>query len=441
MKNRFYLLLNILLVGCGGAGQPSTTSDPISDNLLDLGPTGGVATVEFLENNNFLQFVPDLDILQYNGASQGRELFIATWSPAPGARDLLDGFGPLAITDSCANCHQASARAESLKSDGTTANGILFRLRDQYGNADPIFGPQLQTYSADGTPEGTVTWSEGSAGEVLFHLNDSVNPLANGISLAPRLSPQLVGMGLLDLVPESVIVEYEDSNDTNMDGISGRANQQGECIGRFGWKAIHCSLKGQVAGAFQQDMGLTSTLNPTEPCSDSQDICNLYASGGEPEVSDKSLEDINDFLTILAVPARRINDQDEFLIGKALFDSTGCNACHRETLSTREVERFPILSNQTFYPYTDLLLHNMGTELSDGAKESGAEADEWRTPPLWGLGLIEGDGQSRFLHDGRASSIENAILWHGGEAEQSKNAFSDLTSHQKSALLAFLRAI
>ncbi|MEJ6122918.1 hypothetical protein MT390_13705 [Vibrio sp. 2-Bac 85] len=438
MKSKLYLLLNILLVGCGGSDG---ASDSVVDNTLVLGATGGVATVEYQENNGFLQFIPDLDIQEYNGASQGRELFIATWGPAPGARDLLDGYGPLAITDSCANCHESSSRAESLKSDGSTGNGILFRLRDIEGNVDSMLGAQLQTYSADGVPEGSVSWSEGSSNEILFHLNDNVNALDEGIVLAPRLSPQLIGMGLLDLVPESVILEYQDINDTDMNGISGRANQQQQCIGRFGWKAIHCSLDGQIVGALQQDMGLTSTLNPAEPCSDNQGICNIYPSGGDPEVSDKSVQDINDFLTILAVPERRINNHETFLAGRALFNSTGCNACHRETLSTGEVERFPILSNQTFYPYTDLLLHNMGPELSDGAKESGAEADEWRTPPLWGLGLIEGDEKSRFLHDGRALTIEQAILWHGGESESAKETYSQLTNDEKDALLAFLRAI
>jgi len=441
MRHSIYLFCSILLLGCGGGGESSSDSTITEEPVFDLGPTGGVATVAFSESINFLQFVPDLDIVDYHGASQGRELFIATWSAAPGDRDLLDGYGPLAITASCANCHESSARAESLKSDGSTGNGILFRLRDKDGNADPLMGPQLQTFSADGVPEGTVTWSEGSAKEVFFHLNNNLDSLGEGVQLAPRLSPQLVGMGLLDLVPESVILEYEDDSDANMDGISGRANQQGECIGRFGWKAIHCSLKGQVAGAFNEDMGLTTTINPAEPCTDNQGICSLYPSGGEPEISDSSLQAINDFLTILAVPERRIENESLFLQGKAVFESTGCNACHRETLSTGEVERFPILSNQVFYPYTDLLLHDMGEDLSDGANEAGAEPSEWRTPPLWGLGLIEGDGKSRFLHDGRASDISTAILWHGGEALTSKEAFVELSDEDRDAILSFLRSI
>ncbi|WP_025564362.1 di-heme oxidoredictase family protein [Psychromonas sp. SP041] len=441
MNKKTYLLLSLMLAGCGGGGSDNSASETGADTVFDLGPAGGVATVEYSENNNFLQFIPDLDISDYHGASQGRELFIATWSPAPGDRDLLDGYGPLAITDSCSNCHEASARAESLKSDGSTGNGILFRLRDEDGNEDPLLGPQLQTFSEDNIPEGTVTWSEGSNKEVLFHLNNNQYSLADGVALAPRLSPQLVGMGLLDLVSESTILEYEDINDSDMDGISGRANQQSECIGRFGWKAIHCTLKGQVAGAFQQDMGLTTTLNALEPCTESQSVCALYPSGGKPEVSDNSLEAINDFLTILAVPERRIDDESEFMAGKALFESTGCDACHRETLQTGDIERFPILSNQVFYPYTDLLLHDMGEDLSDGAKEAGAEPTEWRTPPLWGLGLIEGDGKSRFLHDGRASDLDTAILWHGGEAQASKEAFVELTEEQRNTLLAFLRSI
>ncbi|MFW8629576.1 di-heme oxidoredictase family protein [Vibrio natriegens] len=437
MKKSLLFLCSIWLFGCDGSSSQSEDQPA----YVELGPAGGVATVSYDANNGFLQFIPELDLQDYHGASQGRELFIATWLPAPGSRELLDGFGPLAITDSCTGCHETSARAESLKSDGSTGDGILFRLADKNGAVDPFLGGQLQTFSADGSPEGFVTWTKGSSDEILFHLNDAMNPLAEGVSLGPRLSPQLIGMGLLDLVPESVILDYQDIEDSNSDGISGRAHQLETCIGRFGWKGVHCTLESQVAGAFHQDMGLTSSYNPAEPCTEQQEVCELMPSGGSPEVSDASLEAINDFLTILAVPERRNGSSIAFQQGRKLFMDVGCNACHRESLTTGEVTRFPILSNQTFYPYTDLLLHDMGADLSDGVKEGSAEPAEWKTPPLWGLGLIEGDGQSRFLHDGRAEDLQSAILWHGGEAQSAKQAFVELTEEDKQLLLDFLRSI
>ncbi|MFG1489201.1 di-heme oxidoredictase family protein, partial [Oceanospirillum sp. HFRX-1_2] len=172
-----------------------------------------------------------------------------------------------------------------------------------------------------------------------------------------------------------------------------------------------------------------------------QSVCSDNPNGGKPEVSESSLLAVDDFLFAIAVPERRIKNQTTFDKGRALFHEVGCQSCHRPSLTTATSEKYPHLSGQTFYPYTDLLLHDMGEDLSDGAKEEGALPSEWRTPPLWGLGLMEDDGQSRFLHDGRAKTLEDAILWHGGEAKLARQNVEALSAADRDALLAFLRAI
>ena len=444
--------LALSITACGG-GSNNKTNDSTNDNTTESEPTeeriwlppGGVATVELDIDQPFLQFLPDLDLSQLATVSQGRELFVAEWEMAPGARPLLDGLGPLAVADSCIACHLHVGRAASLNDDGTIGVGLLFRLGSSDGDTDPHLGGQLQTLSTVDLPEGEVHWQYDSQGKPAFFFLSSVNSLAEGIHLGPRLSPQLTGVGLLHLVSEDEILQFEDPEDIDGDGISGRAHyleREGlMCLGRFGWKAMQCTLRGQSAGALQQDMGLTTSINPQEPCTATQTTCQDVPSGGSPEVSDDALSAMDDFLSVLAVSERRMDDEDSFNRGADLFESIACDTCHRPQLHTGEHPNFPILNNQTIYPYTDLLLHDMGEALSDGVKEGDALPQEWRTPPLWGVGLIEGIEGSRFLHDGRAQTITEAIDWHGGEANDSKESFNKLTTTQRDDLLYFLRGI
>jgi CxxC motif-containing protein (DUF1111 family) len=408
-------------------------------------PNAGNATAEFDSDFPFLQFIPGLDLAELSNASQGRELFVAEWTAAPGIRPLLDGLGPLTIAPACSHCHLPVGRALSLNTNEEVGVGLLFRLRDSQGNADPYYGGQLQTSATTGNSEGQVSWRLDKDNKPAFTLVTNQLPLTEGINLGPRLSPQLVGIGLLDLVSNSEILSREDENDLDTDGISGRAhwlNIKGEeMLGRFGWKAMQPSLKHQSAGAMQQDMGLTTSLNPAEPCTDLQTICGDQPNGGSPEVSDNSLAVINDFLTLLAVPERRISNQVEFDQGANIFENIGCADCHQPILTTANSDKYPLLSNQIIYPYTDLLLHDLGDDLSDMVKEGDAQPNEWRTPPLWSLGLIENVEGSRFLHDGRAATIEEAIIWHGGESLTAKNHFEKLPPTEKKSLLSFLRSI
>ena len=447
MLKQYYLIsiLIILLSGCNLNDSSHAKNSDITKEPLTWLPNAGNATAEFNPDFPFLQFIPDLDLTGLTNASQGRELFIAEWTAAPGTRPLLDGLGPLTITSACSDCHLAVGRATSLNANGEVGVGLLFRLGNPFGHSDPFYGGQRQTAATSGNSEGQVSWAFDENDKPIFTLVTHQLALTEGINLGPRLSPQLVGIGLLDLVSDNDILSREDVQDLNSDGISGRAHWHtinGEkMLGRFGWKAMQPTLRHQSAGAMQQDMGLTTSLNPTEPCTELQTICNDQPNGGSPEVSDNSLAAINDFLTLLAVPERRISNQYEFDQGARIFANIGCSDCHQPTLTTANSDKYPLLSNQVIYPYTDLLLHDLGHDLNDNVKEGDAQPSEWRTPPLWSLGLIEKIKGSRFLHDGRATTIEEAITWHGGEALTANNNFKALPAIEKKKLLSFLRSI
>ncbi|PCJ47799.1 MAG: thiol oxidoreductase, partial [Moraxellaceae bacterium] len=275
--------------------------------------------------------------------------------------------------------------------------------------------------------------------------------------------PPMIGLGLLSLIPEEDILANEDPSDTDQDGISGKANRvknhlSGQVeLGRFGWKAGQPTLRQQAAGAFLGDMGLTSEIFPQENCLLHQDDCLVSPNGNgdsaedyDFEVSTKVLDVIELYSHHLAVPVRRNAYGEKVQIGKALFTQAGCNSCHKETFTTKASNDHPELSDQIIFPYTDMLLHDMGEDLADftvnNESVSGsvlvefqASAREWRTPPLWGLGLTHSvDPEATFLHDGRARTILEAILWHSGEALNAKNTVLGFNSEARDALITFL---
>ena len=391
----------------------------------------------------FLQFSPGLSISERLGLSQGRELFVAQWTPAPGARAVLDGLGPLFNADACTACHVENGRAPSLVAGGTIGRGMLFRIGNREGGVSATYGGQLQDRSTAGSPEGTVTWSDPlDSGDIAFALSVLGTPLEAGMHLGPRLSPHLMGMGLLDLVPQTQLLEFADAGDTDGNGISGRPHWLPDgSLGRFGWKAINQSLRHQIAGALHQDMGLTTPLHLAENCTANQTLCNSEADGGTPEVAEESLDNMTRFMTGLSVPARRHDDLARFQRGGKVFTEIGCAQCHRPVLRTGTSTAFPSLSNQLIYPYTDLLLHDMGAELDDGVKELGAEPSEWRTPPLWGIGLVAASANARFLHDGRARTVNEAVRWHGGEALPVRQRYEALDQVRREDLLHFVHGL
>jgi len=293
------------LAACGGSGGNSSGSEGEPPRVWT--PAGGSATVALNEAAPFMQFVSGIDASEMAGVSQGRELFVAEWQPAPGPRALIDGLGPLFNANACTACHVADGRVAPLADGGATTPGVLFRIGNAEGLTHPLYGGQLQDQATTGQPEGRVSWTQDTSGAIAYSATLFGAAGLGDFHLGPRIAPHLVGMGLLDRVSEAAILAGADPDDRDGDGISGRVHwvdEEGQRrIGRFGWKAINASLRTQNAGALHQDMGLTSPVRPAENCSALQPVCAEQPGGGSPEVSDASLSAIVDFMTVLAVPA------------------------------------------------------------------------------------------------------------------------------------------
>ncbi len=280
-------------------------------------------------------------------------------------------------------------------------------------------------------------------------------PLHPKVMMSPRIAPPMIGLGLIEAIPEAAIRANADPDDADKDGISGRPNEVWSLadnrvtLGRFGWKAGNPSIRQQSADAAAGDIGLSNPLapQPSGDCTAAQSVC-LDAPNGNSERSGgfELGQDLMDLVVFysqnLAVPRRRDHDKPEVLRGKALFNNLGCAICHRPSFTTGTVEGQPQLSNQKIWPYTDLLLHDMGEGLADNRPEGVADGREWRTAPLWGLGLTQVvSGHTFFLHDGRARNVEEAILWHGGEAQAARDGYAKLTKAEREALLAFVNSL
>jgi CxxC motif-containing protein (DUF1111 family) len=271
--------------------------------------------------------------------------------------------------------------------------------------------------------------------------------LGEGAMLSPRVAPAVIGLGLLEAVPRATLEALADPDDRDGDGISGRvnriANDDGTTrAGRFGWKANVASLREQNAGAALGDLGLTTPELPVENCPPVQTSCAAAPTGGSPEISAEFLDKLTLYTRLLAVPAQRDSGDWRVRHGQRLFREAGCAACHLPTLRTGPDAPLPELVDQTFHPFTDLLLHDMGDELADGRPDHDADGREWRTPPLWGIGLVEiVNGHSFLLHDGRARDLAEAILWHGGEGAAAREAFRTMSAEDRAALLRFLASL
>ena len=278
--------------------------------------------------------------------------------------------------------------------------------------------------------------------------NLGYGPLAKDVMMSPRVAPTMIGLGLLEAVPEETLQALAGRQKTQGDGVAGRINfvwdetARKTVPGRYGWKAEQPTVLQQTAGAFVGDMGITSSLMPEENHTARQGICARQPSGGHPEVSDKILNDVVIYSRTLAVPARRHWTDPAVLRGKALFGQAGCAACHVPSLQTGDCLDLPELSNQTIRPYTDLLLHDLGEGLTDNRPVFEASGRDWRTPPLWGIGLVSKvNGHTFFLHDGRARNLTEAILWHGGTAEAAREEFRGFSQTERDALIAFLDSL
>ncbi|GAB6386546.1 di-heme oxidoredictase family protein [Stutzerimonas marianensis] len=406
--------------------------------------------------------------------SVGNSFFRNPWVIAPSSTTARDGLGPLMNTNACQNCHIKDGRGHPVKGEQGNAVSMLVRLSipaedahaevvRQRGIApEPTYGGQLQDMAIPGVaPEGKVRLSYGTHIERFadghevelrkpaLHLTQlGYGPLHPDTQFSVRVAPPMIGLGLLEAIPESALLAHADPDDRNGDGISGRPNRvydqaTGKTVmGRFGWKAGQPTLNQQNADAFFNDMGLSTRLFNGTSCTERQQECRALPDGGELEVSDNILAQVLFYTRNLGVPARRNVDDPQVLTGKGLFHQAGCQRCHVPAFTTSAEAAEPELANQLIRPYTDLLLHDMGEGLADGRPEFEATGSEWRTPPLWGIGLTETvSGHTQLLHDGRARNLLEAILWHGGEAEQAKQTVLGFDQAERQALLAFLESL
>jgi len=460
--------------------------------------SGGDGTVKRVHASAYsahsanLKTVPE--ILLFNG---GNKFFEEPWAQSVGSVSSQDGLGPLFNNNACQDCHVRDGRGHASeapinqqgsdfatmllrasKSDLTIAqkNTISLGLKANVG--DSCIGGQLQHQSNFGiSKEATqavsyryqqVRFSDGESVELrepIWHVQGINCEIDSDTVLSARVAPPMIGLGLLELIDAQDITAQEDINDSNNDGISGKANRvwsvatQQVTLGRFGWKAGQPTLRQQTAGAFLGDMGLTTDFFKTENCLDHQRDCKASPNGNGDsadrdygyEVSTQVLDKITFYAHHLAVPARRNAYDRQVLNGQKIFNEIGCQQCHTASYNTAKSDAFPELSQQKIYPYTDMLLHDMGESLTDFDKNSNtvngdipveflALASEWRTPPLWGIGLAQTvDPQATFLHDGRARNLLEAVLWHGGEAQSSQQKVLKLSKKQRTELLAFLQ--
>lgn len=402
----------------------------------------------------------------------GKSFFQNPWVIAPSSTTSRDGLGPLYNATSCDSCHIRNGRGHAPEPTNVNQVSYLIRLSLRQHSAlappsktpnlpDPQYGGQLQDFAipgvnAEGQPAvnyslTTKTFSDGSTIELrkptVTIEKLAYGPLNENTVLSARVAPALIGLGLLQAIEQSQLLALEDIDDHDGDGVSGKANRiwnnkrQHYEIGRFGWKAGQSHLERQNAIALSNDMGLSSSLFPLQSCTANQQACNKSAEATHAEVSDKILQYITYYVANLQVPSTRLTDSDLHQRGAKLFTKAECNKCHVKSYTTATSE-FTWLSNQTIYPYTDLLLHDMGAGLADELPEFSALGTEWRTPPLWGIGLTKSvAGKANFLHDGRARSLMEAILWHGGEAERSSAAVLGMKKSDREALIAFLEAL
>ena len=444
-------LLVMVLAGCGG----SAPADP------DAALLGGDGTVFDDGDEAFAYPARNLQPSYRDEFQLGDGIFNRNWVAAPATAQGNDGLGPTYNAISCSGCHANNGRGATPEATDGQFLGLLLRLSvsgaDPHGGPapEPSYGDQLQPYAILGVPgEGTprVTYAEepGSYGDGTSYSlrrptytidSPMFGPLAADVMMSPRLAPQTVGLGLLEAVDEATIEGFT----TN----GGRVNRvwdtktQTTVLGRFGWKANQPSLEQQVMGASRNDIGITASLYPTENCPTVQTACaSAPMSQSQPNLEPLREESLIVHALGLAVPARRNLDDAQALAGERLFTTFGCASCHIPKMKTGDLPGWPELSQQTIRPFTDLLLHDMGRDLADGRSDYLATGSEWRTPPLWGLGLVQSiDDYLFWMHDGRARGFEEAILWHGGQGEAAKEAFRTAKKSDRDALVAFLNSL
>jgi len=437
-------------------------AEVFSDSGYDERLSGGAATIFDATSHALGNAVNGLSARDARVHDLGDQTFSQTFVAPPSP--IFTGLGPIFNNISCVNCHRHDG--EGLPTAGSSNSGLLVRLSlpgmDENGGplAVPGFGLQLQDQAVAGAkPEAniiisyvdsTVTYPDGTIVKLSkpsYNIQNPYTALPTNCMFSPRLAPPLVGMGFLENIPESTILSFVDNGDKNGDGITGKANYvyneytKKTELGRFGLKANTSTLSLQVATAYQQDMGVTSYVQTAESAY-GQPQMSAVNGDVQPELVDSLLNYVVFYVKTLAVPARRNVTDADVKAGATLFNQINCSGCHRPTMQSGIDLTLSQINNQRIHPYTDLLVHDMGPALADNRPDFLANGNEWRTAPLWGIGLLDlANGTPYFLHDGRARSFEEAILWHGGEAQKSKTLFMQLTSSERNQILKFLQSL
>jgi CxxC motif-containing protein (DUF1111 family) len=451
---RLVLLASILSMRAGAG--------PVSGEQY---PGGGTSIRS--AHNLYMMMAPNIPVAHQQQYLVGLAFFRSPWVTAPSSTTARDGLGPLFNARSCVDCHVRGGRARPPQDDESMALAVVLRLgmpgedtdTRRGASPDPVYGEQLQPRGVllpgEGTPRVRYDeWTSQYADGMRYRLRKPVygidelayGALQPGTRISARLAQPLFGLGLLEAIPEDDIAALADPDDADGDGVSGRPNRvwdvqrQRFVFGRFGHKAGQPTVLQQTASAFHSDIGITSSLYPTPPCSPGQRDCQRVTYGADPEtgveISDGLLHSVAYMTSAIGVPQRHDWSHPTVLKGKRLFNEIGCASCHTAHFMTAEMPNLPEFSKQNIWPYTDLLLHDMGPGLADGSKEYRAGGREWRTPPLWGAGVT-----GNTLHDGRARTLAEAILWHGGEAGRSQQAFVKLPADNRLALIRFLESL
>lgn len=446
------MMIALALIGCSGDLPEAFVEDG------EWLPGGDTTNTLLLGANAFIRPADNLTPEEEGLFFAGNSFFNDAWVEAPASTANRDGLGPLFNARGCSGCHFKDGRAAPPESGEGPMLGLLFRLSTPEGAPDPVYGEQLQDRALPGLapevlPRISYTptegrFADGSTYELLYptyHFDElAYGPFSAGLQISPRIAPHMTGLGLLEAIPEATLLAWADPEDEDGDGISGRVqwreSADGSVLpGRFGWKGDAPTVRDQVAGAFNGDLGITSGPNPLDDCTEAQVDCLAHPSGGEPELEPHLLDRVTVYSQALAVPGRQGHDGEQVLLGKALFGAVGCDRCHVPSVTTGAFPELPAMGEQKIWPYTDLLLHDMGPGLADHRPLGEASGTEWKTPPLWSLGRIpDVNGHTRYLHDGRARDLEEAILWHGGEAALAQQLYTELSADERAALLAFV---
>ena len=451
----------------------------------ELEATGGPTTVWANGKNAFSFPAANLTDEERTRFAIGNSFFKRNWVQAPASTQVRDGLGPHFISRSCGGCHVLDGRGQPPAFhknlvDHDPPTEMLIRLSVPGAPAprdgvapEPTYGDQFNNAAVEGVrPEGDVvirrTPVRGRFADGTHYTlqqpsygfkNLGYGPMAADVQLSPRVAPQLMGIGLIEAIPEADILANAAAQAAAPGPIKGQPNRvwdapsQQMVLGRFGWKANTGTIAHQSAGAFRGDIGITSLWAPEEACTPAQKDCLVAERGGHGdahEIDQKTLEDVVFYQAVLAPAARRKPTDAQVLKGQALFAQAQCAACHRPSYTTGQAplaQKFPRLSSpalvgHTIHPYTDLLLHDMGPALADGRPDFAASGHQWKTPPLWGIGLIKDvNGHQRLLHDGRANGVLEAVLWHGGEAEAAKQQVLTMKKAERAALVKFVESL